>query len=278
MKKPTQLTVTIDLPENHGATMLSVQSDGSIKLFDVNGNEVNPVRAERSMQYERAKGPKHQTKTTSVGSTVSVGGLKELASLDHFIVIDTNSKQILGKKISAAFFICCRVKNHGDKYKLESLDDLGHVYEFHNPKGNPEMLAILRIQNDISKSTNDLWKSAFITDSELGRHERISSRQEPVYGNQFLKENFTLIYASSDTGQELINRLIRFCDTESTKHLQKIEREGIKNYTTSPLPEEETTQYRFMSYRNLEIINAEITGVELTSDSTASIKFERYFN
>jgi hypothetical protein len=274
MKKPSKLVVTIDLPDNHNATRLSVQPDGSIRLFDANGNEVDAVRTMRSMQYERPKGPKHQTKATSLTNKASVGGLEELASLDHFIVIDTNTKQISGSKVSAAFFIACRLRRHGNKYEIQSLDNRGHVYEFHNTAGNPEMLAILRLQNDIIKFTPDTGKVAFITDSELGRHESICSRSEPIYGNVFLNEKFTLIYASSDTGQELTNKLIRFCDAQSSEHLKKVEQAGLNECKVNPLPEDSTTQYRFITYNDLKIFNPEITGVELMESSTATILFE----
>lgn len=136
------------------------------------------------------------------------------------------------------------------------------------------MLAILRLQNDITKFTPDTGKIAFITDSELGRHESISSRSEPIYGNVFLSEKFTLIYASSDTGQELTNKLIRFCDAQSSEHLKKVEQVGISECKVSPLPEDSTTQYRFITYNDLKILNPEITGVELTESSTATILFE----
>lgn len=275
MKKPTQLTITIDLPENHNATRLAMQPDGTIKVLDMDGNEVTPVRTGRAMQYERPKGPKYQSKATVLSDTVSVGGLEELAELDHFIVVDTNSAQIENKKISAAFFVVCRLKKIDSKYKLESLDNLGHVYEFHNATGNPEMLAILRIRNDIARSHPKIKKKiAFITDSDLGNHENISNQKSPLYGSEYLGENFILFYASSDTGQELTNKLLRFCDSESTKHLKKVQATGLINCKTIVLKEDQSIQYRFISYTDLQIVNPQITGAELTPQSTAHILFE----
>jgi hypothetical protein len=252
-----------------------MQPDGTIKVLDMDGNEVTPVRTGRAMQYERPKGPKYQSKATVLSDTVSVGGLEELAELDHFIVVDTNSAQIENKKISAAFFVVCRLKKIDSKYKLESLDNLGHVYEFHNATGNPEMLAILRIRNDIARSHPKIKKKiAFITDSDLGNHENISNQKSPLYGSEYLGENFILFYASSDTGQELTNKLLRFCDSESTKHLKKVQATGLINCKTIVLKEDQSIQYRFISYTDLQIVNPQITGAELTPQSTAHILFE----
>lgn len=136
--------------------------------MDKSGAEVVPVRVERKVHYERSKGPKYQSRSTSVAGSATVGGLDELASLDSFVVVDTNSAEIENVKVSAACFLVCRLLAEGDAFRLISLDQRSHVYAFHNVPENPELLAILKIAHDTVRSRNIPGDKAvgFVTDSK----------------------------------------------------------------------------------------------------------------
>lgn len=109
MAKRVDLSLTIELPADHNAERVSIGPDGRVRVFDKSGKEVVPVQVERATHYERSKGRKYQAQVTVERDYASVGGLEELARLDSFVVIDTNTTEIDGTKVSAAFFIVCRL-------------------------------------------------------------------------------------------------------------------------------------------------------------------------
>ena len=275
MVKRVDLSLTIHLPPNHEADRVSVGPDGRVRVFDKTGKEVVPERVERATHYERTKGLKYQARAIIDRDYPSVGGLEELARLDSFIAIDTNCIEIDGTRVSVAYFIACRLVAEKDGFRLVSLDDQGHAYEFHDVPGNPEMLAILKVAHDTMRRRGapERPKIAFITDSELGSHQAISCRELPIYGEHYLPQGFALYYASADTGQELTNKLIRFCDTESTKYLARLRDGAFRRTGLARLEEDHSVLFRYTYYSDLRINNPVVTGTTTTPETTSSIRF-----
>lgn len=275
MAKRVDLSLTIHLSPNQEADKVAVDRDGHVRIFDKVGKEMVPARVERATHYNRSKGLKYQTRTTIDRQYASVGGLKELACLDSFIVIDTNSIKVDRTKVSVAFFIVCKLIAEKDGFRLVSLDNRGHVYEFHDVPRNPEMLAILKIARDTLRGREALDKSniGFITDSELGSHQAISNRKLAIYGEHYLPQGFSLIYASADTGQELANKLIRFCDTESTRYLARLKDGAFRKTGLACLEEDQSVVFRYTCYPDLEIIDPVVIGTTITPETIPSIYF-----
>ena len=274
MAKRVDLTLTIDLPPDHGADRVSIGPDGLVRLFDNSGNEIPSAKFTRAAHYDRPKGRKYQARAES--DSASVGGLEELAALNSFIAIDTNSAEINGAKVSAACFIVLKLAAEKDGFHLKSVDGRHHVYEFHNAPENPEMLGILKVARDTVRAHGLLDKSkiAFITDSDLSNHQAISTRKIPIYGRHYLPKGFTLIYASADTGRELTNRLIRICDTGSTRYLEKLKNGAFRATGLASVEEEPSVLYRHTYYPGLTIPKPIIEGAIITPDTKCSIGFE----
>lgn len=278
MEKRIDLTITLNLPDGHNADRLSIGEDGSVRLFDKSGNEMLPESISRAVHYERPKGPKHQSLTTADGQVTTVGGLEDLTQFEEVIALDTNTTEINGTKISAAFFIVCKLKAESDGFLVESLDGKGHLYEFHNvPQSlNPEMLAILKVANDTKRSRGTARPNVvFVNDSDMGRHSTISRREQPIYGPHYLPDGFALRYASTDTGQELTNKLVRFCDTQSRKHLARLQSGATPFRTTNltKLDEDQSVGFRYFYFPDLSIENPVITGVSMTPETKYTVKF-----
>jgi hypothetical protein len=127
MAKRVDLSLTIELPEGHDAERLSIESDGQARVCDKSGKEIVPVQVDRATHYERTKGRKHQTQVTVERDYASVGGLQELARLDSFIVIDTNTLEIDETKVSVAFFIVCKLVPEQTGFRLVSDDNRGCI-------------------------------------------------------------------------------------------------------------------------------------------------------
>jgi hypothetical protein len=274
MAKRVDLTLTIHLPDQHDAERMAVDPDGHPRVFDKAGREVVPKHVERAVHYERSKGPKYQTRSTpSIGGFASVGGLDELARLESFIIVDTNSTEIEGIKVSAAFFLACRLIAEKDGFRVVSLDQRGHVYEFHNVPKNSEMLAILKIAHDTLRGRGIPRNATigFVTDSEMGSHEAISTQKRAIYGKHNLPRGFSLNYASSDTGQELANKLIRFCDRESTRYLARLRVGSFRKSGLAVLDEDPSVRYRYTYYPDLEIINPVVRGTTTTLETRYAI-------
>ena len=278
MKKRVDLTIEINLPEGHDADRLSIGADGNVRLFDKSGQEMLPESTSRAVHYERRKGPKYQSLTTTDGQMTTVGGLEDLAQFEEVIALDTNTAEINGVKVSAAFFIVCRLKSDSGGFRVESLDGQGHLYEFHGVPANlnPEMLAILKIANDTKRSRGTAIPNVvFVSDSDMGRHSAMLRREQPVYGAHNLPDGFSLRYASTDTGQELTNKLVRFCDTQSHKHLARL-KSGATSFritNLSKLDEDKSVCFRYFDFPDLNIKNPVVTGIAMTSETKYTIKF-----
>lgn len=275
MPKRVDLSLTIELPENHEAERLTIQSDNRIRITDKSSKELVPARVERATHYDRAKGRKYQARVSVDRGYASVGGLNELARLDHFSVIDTNTVEIDGTTVSVAFFIVCRLIPESSGFQLASSDDRGHAYEFQGIKGNAEMWAMLKVANDTVRGRGVLGKArvAFVTDCDSASHEAISKRERAIYDEHYLHEGFALIYASADTGQELTNRLIRFCDAQATKYLNKVKGSGLRKAGLAPLDEDNSVSFGYSYYRDLKIVNPNVTGTTFTASMKSSIDF-----
>jgi hypothetical protein len=114
--------------------------------------------------------------------------------------------------VSSAFWAIVEPKN-------VQFGSMGAV-ELRNAQGNPERVAWrLMVQGGAVYQL----PVGLIVDSELGLLEAINRREEPVEGSAFLPDGWQLIYASADTGQELVpNRLLRQCDRHSSEILKTI--------------------------------------------------------
>jgi hypothetical protein len=270
-RKPRSLAIEFRLPEDGERVTARILRDGKLVFVDSGGNEVVPIDMKRTLQYERSKGPKIQTRTTTERALVSVGGLEELCKLDAIFVLDTNSRAINGTKISAAAFVCCSIQHVSEGHKLK-LEDQLNVYEFHGAPGNPELLAALKVANDVvrSKDYSEERSYGIVTDSELGAHDEINSRRMPLYGTHLLPAGFTLVYAS-DTGSEVLNKLIRFCDREASNYLRFFEKGSFPPIQLRALLEEPSVQYTYRVKGGLEVSNASLTGVRMRPGSRVDL-------
>lgn len=274
MPKPITLTVNFKLPKGHKVTKASIQPDGEIILTDNEGNTITPEKMERTTQYPRNKGPKIQSRSSLANQHVSVGGVNEFMQYDSVFAIDTNTRKVNDEKISVACFICCNFISEGDEIRIDC-DGKLNIYEFHDiPENvNPEMVAIHKVTQDIIKSnpSNTKLNIAFITDTDMESHDKINARDIPIYQNHLLPMGTTLHYASTDTGRESTNRLIKFCDKQSSNYLQYLEEGAVKMSELTKLEDNSSIKYRFMFRTDLEIVNPVITGPTMQLGTKVSL-------
>lgn len=277
MAKPVNLSIVIGVPEGDKAKKISLKASGEIVLTDEDGKEVAPEYMDRALHYERPdrpdKGPKIQGRHKHISDSATVGGLKELARYDSIFVIDTNTRALKKGTVSVACFIRFQLVPEGEKFKIVSEEGRLNIYEFHNVGGNPELFSILKVANDVLKSDGNQAERniAIVTDTELGSHDDINSRTTPIYGPHCLPVGFTLLYASSDTGQEVLNRLIRFCDRRANIYIGNLGQDAANAPGLNVLSEDNSVKYRFTYYNDLEIINPVVGGVSVEDGTKISL-------
>ena len=272
MAKPVNLSIQFRLPKGTKRASAKIKPFGEIVFTDEEGKEVVPEYMDRAIHYDRPKGPKVQGRHKLTNDLATIGGLTELVQYDSIFVIDTNTKKIEQGPVSVACFICCRLVPEGEKFRVECEGQL-NIYEFHNVGGNPELLSILKVANDVlnSKNYQGEHKFAIVTDTELNSHDSINSRTTPIYGPHCLPGGFTLLYASSDTGQEVLNRLIRFCDREAANYFSHLEKGTVKDSEFRVLSEDSSVKYRYMFRDDLEIVNPVVGGVSIGDGTKISL-------
>lgn len=272
--KPVNLSIQFGFPSGHTVRKASITPDGKLIFTDASGSEVIPEYMERSLYFERPKGPKVQVKHRMVGGLATIGGLDELTLFDSVIVIDTNGRTINGEDIRAACFVRCRfIQQDDNSVRIVCDEEKLNILELHNVKGNPELLAILKIAVDIS-AWPDFRKNskiAFVTDSALGAHEAICSRKMSIYGPYLLPPGFSLLYASGETGREAVNKLLKYCDSQATAHLIKLEQGTAIKSDLHVLPEDNNVKYRYISQTGLEIVNPVVKGTSLEPGTKISL-------
>ncbi len=262
MVKPVNLSVEFRPPKDKKIAKMTIEPSGEIAFIGEDGKKVVPEYMDRAIHYDRPKGPKVQNRHKQINHLATIGGLKELTQYDSIFVVDTNT--LKQSQVSVACFICCKLVPEGEKFRVECEGKL-NIYEFHNVGGNPELLSILKIAKDVLNSEDYQVgrKFAIVTDTELGSLDSINSRMIPIYGPHCLPNGFTLLYASSDTGQEVLNHLIRFCDRQADKYLRSLEQGTVKETEFRVLSEESSVKHRYLSINDLEIVNPVVSGISI---------------
>ena len=272
--KSVSLKIEIELPTDHKAVKMEMSADGFVSLLDEEGNDVTAKEIKRVAFYPREKGPKYQSLSAIKSGGLSVGGLHELAALDHFVVIDTNTNIIDGVSVSVAYFLVLKLVREDNGFRLVSHDGRSHAYEFHSiDKGNPELLAILKVANDIKKYNPLAANIAFINDSDISNQNSYAVGELAIYGDIYLPPGFNLWYASADTGQELLNKIYRICDKASAEQLKKLKSTGLNREGMLALDEDPDVLFRYKYFPNLKIDNPFVQDTHLTENSTALLTF-----
>jgi hypothetical protein len=240
--KPVKMTISYELPDGHSGLKFGQDEFGQLKIIDENGNEVKPLKSTRSTFYDRSAKPKYQTVIHQDNNYTTIGGLRELAELQSFFVIDTNSEVVVNKRVSISFLMRLKLVVVEGGYKAMPVDKNVFIFEFNGvpEEENPELLAILKLANDILASESDFHNSPiwFINDSDLGNQLEFSTQKSPIYGSQFLPNPFRIVYASSDTGEEAINQLFKVADGKAKDYLQRIKNGSFGGKHHTPLKED----------------------------------------
>lgn len=213
-QKITNLSVRVRFEAGQKISKASVNESGDFVFIGEFGEEITPISISREMYHDRPKGPKIRSKQVLQSGQGAVSGFSQLTKYDAIFAIDTNTAEVDGNPVSVTGFCPFRLTQNEDGFVVQNLEDSVQIYEFEGKVDNPEMMAISMLVSDLTKcSTVDESQAiAIITDTKLDSIDLFNERSKPIYLDCFLPEGFTLIYASTDTGNEILNKFIRICD------------------------------------------------------------------
>lgn len=212
-------------------------SDGKVEFhFDKEIGEVFcpqalPGTVVTYQSYERDNGKqKVLYQIPGLPQAASVLLRNQLSScFDVVAGIDTNTFELGGRRISIAcsFASAPMLRENHDQLRLDPTP--AFIFENVREGVNPELIAWYHFLTTTLPLINDSgrYAVALVVDSELARLTDINKRTEPYYREFFLPEGVQLIYASSDSGTDLPNKLIRQCDKGSRILADQIRRREI---------------------------------------------------
>lgn len=275
MVKPVDVSLEFSLPEGIEVGEAKLTPDGELILRDKNGKDITPLTMERKVGYKREnKNHKIQVSQSASSQMLSFSGIKELLKYDSIFFIDTNNPK-KNDQIYISAFVSVELEQVENEIKMICPEERIHFYEFHNVQVKPELLGIYKLIQDIKSSTSDLDQKNFliVTDTEENLLKDINNKTIPLYKNHYLPPNFSLAYASTDTGAWVTNKPIRFCDKQANIYYDSLKKENLPKTPLRPLEEEPNIQFRYMSKNGLEIVNPALKAQKIPEGT--SIKLYR---
>lgn len=102
------------------------------------------------------------------------------------------------------------------------------VLEFWNAEIHPEVLGWYALMGAIKEQEDMSGKKiGVIVDSNLGDIDKYNSREKPLFGNEYIPPNVTLIYASADKKDSIANKLIWLCDDLASSQFETMQNIGV---------------------------------------------------
>jgi hypothetical protein len=198
-KKPRSKTVILE----GGTIDLSQLRNGPISV---------PVTVLLEQAYERPKGKKVITQVPSFSKAAPSELDLTLGQYDYLFAIDTNTRDVDGQIVSVTGVAGAKLekREEGLTFRYRFLKCI----EFWGVREHQERVGWLEVIDDLNMNPKpDPVHTGLIVDSYLGSLTAINRREEPVFGNTYLPKNMSLIYASSDVGNDsLANKMLALAD------------------------------------------------------------------
>jgi len=181
----------------------------SLQIMIENNDALN---SQTKTSYQREKGEKVVNLTpTNPQKTFIMPDKSIINNSDMIFVVDTNTKIIYGEKKSFAAII--QLKKVIKNYQMALMHFVPFCFSF-TCKEKQELVSIIMLIRIIAKSliAQEKKRIVIVTDTELGNIPKYNTREIPLYGSFYLPDNITIAYASADTGNDIINDVIKKAD------------------------------------------------------------------
>lgn len=212
-------------------TNIKFMPDGSLKMYSDN-EELKPENVTIETLYKRDNGKdKILNQILSEDSKITTNPFEFIRKFDVIFGIDTNTAIVNGERLSVSSRLCI-IKTSESDFKITfNGPHSWKIVHFKktNQKDEEKMAIAILINHILEQNYNKAYRIGIVTDHDLGNLRKYNEREIPIFDNVYLPENFTLIYASSDVGNEnILNKLIRACDKEAAMFLTNVENGKIK--------------------------------------------------
>jgi hypothetical protein len=214
--------------------IVNVESDGQVKLnydfqtdrIEIVGADLGSSRTER--RYERASGKSKVVSSIPSDGSSAFDATRALYAYDLAIAIDTNTLAIGNTRCAVCFSHYAQMPSRGFVGNI-AYCPLGAFLITGIAEGvNPERIGwFLTFKHHLAPNQARMGKLAVVVDSELGLHRAINSREIGYYEENFLPQNATMVYSSSDKDKETLQGvMLRACDKSSRGILAELRQTG----------------------------------------------------
>lgn len=117
------------------------------------------------------------------------------------------------------------IKKENDKpYKIE----ISRIISSENSVCKPQMEQAVwnGVITEIEKMGMENRKIGLVVDCDLENIEAYNRRELKIRNYRFLPHNFTLLYATADVNDNILNKMVLFCDKEASKILEQWRKEN----------------------------------------------------
>lgn len=174
------------------------------------------------MHYKRESGkPKYLQQFCINGEKLQIDANLVLTQFDQLFFVDTNKKQIGDDEVCLGAVIHS-YSEFIDENKYQFNYRLFTGLEYHNVRGKFENLVWKELISAILNSNEFNGRIALVVDSDLGNLNSYNKRVKPIYGDFYLPEEFTLIYATAEKNTKndsVVNKMMYECDRAASSML-----------------------------------------------------------
>ena len=217
--KPRINSITGNFVANSDKIKFSLK-DGSLVAESDNG-DIPMSKFKTETFYKREKNDKILNRIYTDNNSIDIN--RNLSQYNFIYAIDTNTMFTDNKYISVGSlvkgdFIKKNEEGFNLSYKCHKNFIIESEYKYIDVEQYLWTESIKLIKNELILHYNP--KIGLIIDCDLGNLENYNNKLKPLYSNFYLPDNFTLIYASSDTGKEYLpNKMIALADHEAKANI-----------------------------------------------------------
>lgn len=203
---------------------IEVSSEGLLKMYTDDG-EINLQDPVFESSYMKENGEHKFLNRIPINDNLFITDpMKLLINFDAIFAIDTNTKEVNGKRVSVSSRQYCFKHTQTELNVHFIIQSFGIVcaYDFEIGKEERQAIAILIEQIISHPNYDNNHDIAIVTDHDLGNLIKYNKREIPIYNEIYLPNNFKLIYAYDGVKDTILNQLISACDKESNDFFKKL--------------------------------------------------------
>lgn len=235
-------TVEFEFDRPVSVDNVEIGPGGSVHMFS-GGVRLKPKRVVFASHRERSNGrEKSLFSIPTSEETALTGEVETLSRFARIFVVDTNTVSGAYEPVSFGSIAVVKVETNLGSGKAVVTTAYVGGFEFHGLADRQERLSWALLQDAIRGSADYRQDGEYliVTDHDKRRHGAICGRQEPLFGDSFLAPNISMAFATSDSGQSVLQNIIRNCDRMSARFLRdlcagKVEDTNQRVFTSGPI-------------------------------------------